>query len=115
MKNSRKNTEITLALLAGAAIGGMVSILYAPDSGVRTRRKIRESSNKATDAVVRAATELKGKAENAYLNEKASLQARLDSLASDVRHNKEEMLPLLEKKLKEMKARSRKVKTGVKA
>ncbi|HET8734967.1 MAG TPA: YtxH domain-containing protein [Pricia sp.] len=115
MKNSSKNTEITLALLAGVAIGGIVSILYAPDSGKRTRQKIRESSNRATDAFVRAATELKGKAEHAYLNEKASLQAKLDSIASDVRHNKEEMLPLLEKKLKEMKAKSQKVKKGIKA
>jgi gas vesicle protein len=115
MKNSRDNTDITLALLAGAAVGGVLSLLFAPDSGVRTRRKIKDSTNRATDVLANAATELKGKAEDAYLNEKATLEARLNSIASDVRYNREDMLPLLERKLKEMKAKSKKAKTKVKA
>jgi gas vesicle protein len=115
MKNSRKNLDITLALIAGAALGGIASILFAPDSGKRTRRKIKDSTSKATDAVIRAASELKGKTEDAYLNGKASLETRLDSIAADVKGNREEMLPLLERKLKEMKAKSKKVDKKVKA
>ena len=115
MKNSSKNTNITLALLTGVAVGGAVSLLFAPDSGKRTRRKIKDSTYKATDALAKAATELKGKAEDAYMNQKENLETRLDSIVSDVRHNREEMLPLLERKLKEMKAKSKKVKTKAKA
>ncbi len=115
MKNSTKNTNITLAILAGVAVGGTISLLFAPDSGKRTRRKIKDSTHKATDALAKAANELKGKAQDAFLDEKESLETRINSIASQVRHNKEEMLPLLEKKLKEMKAKSKKVKTKAKA
>ena len=115
MKDSTKNTTITLAVLTGVAVGGAVSLLFAPDSGKRTRRKIKDGTYKATDALAKAAKELKGKAQEAYLDDKASLETRIDSIVSQVRHNKEEMLPLLERKLKEMKAKTKKIKTKVKA
>jgi len=40
MKNS--NAKILAAFLAGAVAGASLGILFAPDKGVETRRKIRE-------------------------------------------------------------------------
>ena len=36
-----------LALLTGAAIGAGIGILFAPDKGTNTRRKIREGVDEA--------------------------------------------------------------------
>jgi gas vesicle protein len=46
MKNSSK---ILIALGAGAAIGGVLGLLFAPAKGVETRNKIAESGKKLKD------------------------------------------------------------------
>ena len=38
-----------MAFLAGAAIGAGMGILYAPESGERTRKKIKKSAKKAKE------------------------------------------------------------------
>jgi gas vesicle protein len=42
-------TEMAGFLIAGAAIGAFVTLLFAPKSGAQTRRDIRKFSKKATD------------------------------------------------------------------
>ena len=46
MKNG---TKILIALGAGAAIGGVLALLFAPAKGVETRQKIAESGKKLKD------------------------------------------------------------------
>lgn len=46
MKNG---TKILIALGAGAAIGGVLGLLFAPAKGVETRQKIAESGKKLKD------------------------------------------------------------------
>ncbi|MEI2738416.1 MAG: YtxH domain-containing protein [Chitinophagaceae bacterium] len=48
MKNTQK---ILIALGAGLAIGGVLGVLYAPDKGSETRRKISEKGRKLSDKV----------------------------------------------------------------
>ena len=49
MENS--NGKVIGALLLGAAIGGVLGILFAPDKGSETRKKIMANSDELTDAV----------------------------------------------------------------
>lgn len=49
MSNSSK---ILLGFIAGAAIGGALGILLAPDKGSETRRKIVEKGNEVGDSIV---------------------------------------------------------------
>jgi gas vesicle protein len=48
MKNSSK---VLIALGAGLAIGGLMGVLFAPDKGTETRKKISVAGDKLTDAV----------------------------------------------------------------
>ncbi|MBN8688577.1 MAG: YtxH domain-containing protein [Chitinophagales bacterium] len=50
MKNTSK---VLIALGAGLAIGGLVGVLFAPDKGENTRKKIAESGKKFTDQLKR--------------------------------------------------------------
>jgi gas vesicle protein len=43
------NSKTLLGFIAGAAVGAAVGILFAPDKGTETRRKISEQSNDLAD------------------------------------------------------------------
>ena len=49
MKN--RNLGMLVALLAGAAIGAGLGILYAPSKGRKTRKKIKKSMRDSKDNV----------------------------------------------------------------
>ncbi|MBK8521249.1 MAG: YtxH domain-containing protein [Ferruginibacter sp.] len=51
MGNSNNTGKLMGAILIGAAIGGALGILFAPDKGSETRRKISKKGNDLTDAV----------------------------------------------------------------
>ena len=45
------NSKVIIGFLAGAAIGGALGILLAPDNGKETRRKIIEKGNDIGDSI----------------------------------------------------------------
>lgn len=51
MENSNDTGRLIGALILGAAIGGALGILFAPDKGSETRRKIAQKSGDLTDSV----------------------------------------------------------------
>ena len=58
------NKKIMIALGAGLAIGGILGILFAPDKGSETRRKIKDSGTRLTDNLKETANSFRKKAEN---------------------------------------------------
>lgn len=81
-----KNSNVVLGILAGAAVGALLGVLYAPDKGTNTRKKLR---SKGVDVV----EDLKAKAHN--LSEKANeltLKASrlMDKVHASVDHAKVE-------------------------
>lgn len=51
--------KIAIATAAGVVAGGILGILFAPDKGVNTRKKITDSGKKFTDNVKEKMNELK--------------------------------------------------------
>lgn len=51
MENSNDSGKIIGALLIGAAIGGVLGILFAPAKGTETRKKISGKTDEFTDAI----------------------------------------------------------------
>ncbi len=74
MENSNNSGKVIGALLVGAAIGGALGILFAPDKGAKTRKKILGQGEELTDSLTEKFNEfLDGaKEEFAKVKEKAS-------------------------------------------
>ena len=51
MGNSNNSGKLIGAVLLGAAIGGALGILFAPDKGSETRKKISTKGNDLTDSM----------------------------------------------------------------
>ncbi len=51
MGNANNTSKLMSALLVGAAIGGALGILFAPDKGSETRKKISTKGHDLSDAV----------------------------------------------------------------
>lgn len=51
MENSNNSGKVIGALILGAAIGGVLGILFAPEKGAKTRKKLIGRGQDLTDAI----------------------------------------------------------------
>jgi len=101
MQSNTGNTII--ALITGAIVGVGVGMLFAPDKGTNTRKKIKDNFDETTDEALDKYNEivnlLKGKAAGAQ----AQLEDSIESMVSSGSHKADEVIELLEKKLADLK------------
>ncbi len=95
---SGRNSESILALLAGAAIGVGIGILFAPDKGSKTREKIKIGFD-----------DLKDEAKEKFSGSKEELKEAVDNLLSKSSYKAEEAITFLEEKLAELKKQNAKL------
>lgn len=65
-------------LLLGAVIGSIVGVLYAPDSGKRTRKRIQRKSDEILDDAVSYAKQSRDKAEEIVEDGKKRVEELLE-------------------------------------
>ena len=68
---------IWIAFAIGVAAGATVALLYAPQSGTRTRRQLRRNLNDGVDYLEDAAAYLKEQAENLSREAQKTVQKTL--------------------------------------
>ncbi len=84
----KSTARVLVALAAGAAIGGVLGILFAPDKGSATREKISDKAKDVTDSIKDYVAVSKEKLERM----KENLEAKLDKVnqkISDVKNGYE--------------------------
>ncbi|PQJ77448.1 YtxH domain-containing protein [Polaribacter glomeratus] len=106
MSNS-SNTIV--GLLAGTVIGATLGILFAPDKGTKTRRRISDEALSVKGRIVETASEFSDKVSSSVSSKKETLDAQLENVVSNVSHKAEDVISTLEKKLHELKEKNKKL------
>jgi gas vesicle protein len=78
MCEGRTGMKMVCCFLTGAAIGAGLALLFAPQSGQETRKKIREFSDKVSDDVKENVEKIGEKAKTIYEGTREKFKKKLD-------------------------------------
>lgn len=106
--------QTLLALLTGAAIGAGIGILYAPDSGTKTRKKISKEATKAQKKLTKQLKETQEVLGNKATATKLNLEQKLESTLSSASYKADDVLSALESKLDTLRKQNAKLQKDVK-
>ncbi len=102
MGKSDTTGKIFLAVLAGAAIGATVAVLYAPESGKVTRTKLKDEAVRGSDKIAKKARNLTESAKQNLSESGDSLGYLVGSAMVRTLFNLEKVVQMVKDKLSEM-------------
>ena len=84
-----RNSGIVLGLLAGAAIGSLLGVLFAPEKGVETRKKLRRKAEDLRDEALDHYEHLRDQALERYENISGKVKQGAEKVVADVKESYE--------------------------
>ncbi len=100
---SNNNNSSIFALIAGAAIGATLGILFAPDKGSKTREKIIDGFDDLKDIAKSKFENFEDQAKEMFSEKKHNLKDTVEELISSSSYKAEEAISFLEEKLADLK------------
>ena len=91
-----KIANTLLGLAAGSAIGVGLGILFAPDKGKNTRKKIKNSVSDKVDELKEQLESLTKNLRQKSLEIKGSLEEKVDNLLSESNYKSEDLISLIQ-------------------
>ena len=98
-----------IAVLAGVLVGAGIGILYAPDKGSKTRKKVKDGYDDAKNDVTGKFDSVSTKLSNKLSTAKVDLEDTYQDLVSNMSHKTEEVISFLEDKLSDLKKQNAKL------
>ncbi len=98
-----KQNSIFKALLTGAAIGTAMGVLFAPDSGEKTRERLRDISQQAKDSIEKGSGDLIARARQLRTEVEQLTNRTIEGAPQKVRDEVEALLSAVEEGRKVLK------------
>lgn len=99
---NNKGTSI-LAALGAAALGATLGVLFAPDEGKNTRKKLKEKIDETAEELKGKASELNEEMKEKFEEGKENIEQKIDSFINKSKDAKDELIEVLERKLQDLK------------
>tara|TARA_R110002049_G_scaffold242357_1_gene416187 strand:+ start:28577 stop:28936 length:360 start_codon:yes stop_codon:yes gene_type:complete len=111
-----------LTVILGTAVGVGVGMLFAPDKGSVTRKKIADNANSAKDTLLTEAekmkaniasktSEIRDNVADSLATGKGTLDSQLDIIVTNASYKADDVISSLERRLKELKAKNKTLQT----
>lgn len=94
-------------ILLGTAVGAALGILFAPDKGENTRKKLKGEAVKAKEKVAEKANEIADQITSTVSSQKENIETQLEDVVSNVSYKAEDVISTLERKLSDLKAKNK--------
>ncbi len=105
------NENMLFTLLKGAAIGAGIRILYPPDKGTKTRKKIKQKAEDAKHSISERISHAKAELTTTVNKKKEEFEQKLDNTISNMSSKNEDIIASLENKLVELKKKNKQAKS----
>ncbi len=102
---SDNSSNSLLALLAGVAIGAGLGILFAPESGRKTRQKIKEGVDEYSEELQQQLQELKTRVSSVVGAKSEQFQNTINEALAETEEDSELLVSQLEARLEQLKQR----------
>ena len=102
-----------LALLTGAAIGAVVGLLYAPESGDETRKKISKETKKAQEEFNKKYKETSSNLTSKAKKARKDFESRLEETLNSASDKADEIMAAMESKLEDLRKQNAKLKKDI--
>jgi gas vesicle protein len=106
---ANNNDNGILALLAGAAIGVGLGILFAPDKGSKTREKIKDNFDEFSGVMKSKFNSVPGDVHDQFSKTKEDFKDTLEDAISNTSEKVEDIITFLEEKLALLKKQNSKL------
>ena len=98
-----KTGNVLLALVTGVAVGVGAGILFAPDKGKNTRKKIKDTVDESTAKLKQKLDFLTHEVKEKTSEFKGNLEDKVENLISKSSYKAEDIITVLERKLAALK------------
>jgi gas vesicle protein len=103
-----------LALITGAAIGAGIGLLYAPDKGENTRKKLNKEAKKARKQLDEQVRETSSHLSDSAKKAKLNFESKLEETLSSASYKADDILGAMEDKLEALRQKNAKLQMDVK-